>query len=124
MTSISAGKLQRFKLVALAACAMSALASGTLAGEQRIMVQGATVDAPPSARVRFDDLDLSTEQGSRVLYQRISVAARLVCPDVYSRDLATVIAARHCEAQAIDRAVRTINSPQLALVHEAHSRHG
>jgi UrcA family protein len=79
---------------------------------------------PPAVAVRFDDLNLSTTAGVSSLYQRISVAARQVCPDVFSRDLAVAAAGERCQASAVSQAVRKVNNPQLALVHAAHVSHG
>jgi UrcA family protein len=78
----------------------------------------------PSVSVRYDDLNLTTSVGVNALYHRISVAAREVCPDVYSRDLAVVVAGERCQANAVAHAVRDLNNPQLALVHAAHVSHG
>ena len=81
-------------------------------------------DDPPSIKVRFDDLDLSTAAGANALYHRISVAARRVCPNSYSRDLDTVAAIERCQATAIANAVHALNSPQVALVHASHVSRG
>ena len=78
----------------------------------------------PTVSVRYDDLNLSTSVGVNALYHRISVAARQVCPDVFSRDLAVVAAGDRCQANAVANAVRDLNNPQLALVHAAHVSHG
>jgi UrcA family protein len=75
---------------------------------------------PPSVQVRYDDLNLTTASGARALYHRITVAARQVCPDPYTRDLGMLAASEHCQATAIAGAVRELNNPQLALVHAAH----
>jgi UrcA family protein len=78
----------------------------------------------PSVSVRYDDLNLSTSDGVNSLYRRISAAARDVCPGVYSRDLAEAAIARHCEADAVARAVSQVNNAHLAMVHAAHVSHG
>lgn len=82
------------------------------------------LDAVPSVTVRYDDLNLSTDRGTSVLYARIANAAKQVCPDAYSRDLDVVSAARACQAKAIAKAVQEVNSPKLALVYEARLGHG
>jgi UrcA family protein len=79
---------------------------------------------PPAVSVRFGDLNLSTTAGVNSLYRRISFAARQVCPDVFSRELAVVAAGQRCQASAVSEAVRKLNNPQLALVHAAHVSHG
>jgi UrcA family protein len=81
------------------------------------------VDAP-SVAVRYDDLNLSTTAGVDALYRRISVAARDVCPDIHSRDIHAVLAARHCQSAAISKAVSEVNNPSLAMLHAARPSRG
>jgi len=83
----------------------------------------AAFDAP-SVAVRYDDLNLSTTNGVNTLYHRISAAAREVCPDVYSRDPNVILAGRHCQADAIAKAVREVNNPSLAMLHANHVARG
>jgi UrcA family protein len=80
--------------------------------------------ASHSVSVRYDDLNLSSPAGVNALYRRISVAARQVCPDIYSRDLNVAAAGKRCLADAVAKAVSEVNNPQLALVHAAHISHG
>jgi UrcA family protein len=81
-------------------------------------------DAPPSVTVRYDDLNLATTAGVDTLYRRISVAAREVCPDTHSRDLAIVAASQRCRADAVAQAVEAVNNPRLAVVHAARVSRG
>jgi len=76
----------------------------------------------PSVKVKYSDLNLSTEQGSQALYARLEAAARAVCTPGSIRDLHAVAAASACRTQAIEKAVRDVNSPQLAAVYAAHQR--
>jgi len=78
----------------------------------------------PSVKVRYDDLNLASERGTTVLYQRITNAAKRVCPEEFSRDLTSVDVSRACQAKAIARAVQDVHSPKLALLHEAHVHAG
>jgi UrcA family protein len=78
----------------------------------------------PTVVVRYGDLDLSTPEGARVLYQRISVAAHEVCPVLITRDLALVGKNRACREAAIERAVNAVNSPQLAAMRSEYVKHG
>jgi UrcA family protein len=80
--------------------------------------------APLSVTVRYSDLDLATAAGASALYRRISVAARQVCPDSYTRDLGMLAASQRCQANAIAQAVRELNNPQVAAVHAVHVSHG
>ena len=84
----------------------------------------APADDVPSVAVRYDDLNLATAAGVNTLYSRISHAARQVCPDPFSRDLAVVIASERCQAEAVGRAVHDVNNPQLAMVYASHTSHG
>lgn len=79
----------------------------------------------PALTVRYSDLNLSTEQGSLVLYGRIVAAARQVCVVDDIRDLRAFNAAKLCREQAIAKAVRDVNSPMLASVYAARrTQHG
>lgn len=78
----------------------------------------------PALTVRYSDLNLSTEQGSLVLYGRIVAAAQQVCAVDDIRDLRAFNAAKRCRAQAIANAVRDVNSPMLASVYAARLQHG
>ncbi|HEV2284987.1 MAG TPA: UrcA family protein [Steroidobacteraceae bacterium] len=86
--------------------------------------RAAAVADAPALKVRYADLNLATEQGSRALYGRIVAAAQQVCAPEDIRDLRAVAAARSCREQAITQAVRDVHSPMLASVRAAQLRHG
>jgi UrcA family protein len=111
-------KLTNFRRSLAVAGAFAALTVATTS------FAGAPSADPPTVAVRYDDLNLSTPAGVNALYHRISVAARQVCPDVFSRDMGVVAAGERCQASAVAHAVRDVNNPQLALVHAAHVSHG
>jgi len=67
--------------------------------------------------VRYSDLNLSTQQGARVLYGRIVAAANRVCAGGNMLDLDAMATARVCREEAIAKAVRDVNSPMLTSVH-------
>jgi len=71
----------------------------------------------PARTVRYSDLNLSTEQGALVLYERIEAAASRVCAADNMLDLDALATARVCREQAIAKAVRAVNMPMLASVH-------
>ncbi|HEU4625744.1 MAG TPA: UrcA family protein [Steroidobacteraceae bacterium] len=71
-------------------------------------------DDVPSVKVHYADLDLSTSYGAATLYKRIEGAARQVCPSSNALNLRAANVTRNCMAQAIERAVADVNSPQLA----------
>ena len=77
----------------------------------------------PSVTVNYGDLDLSTTAGTGRLYKRIVAAAEIVCPKSTAQDLQSLSAGRVCRADAIARAVRAVNSPLLAAIHEQHILH-
>jgi UrcA family protein len=105
-----------------AAVAVTALAACAAIGSVG-SARAATVE-PPAVKVRYSDLNLSTEQGSLILYGRIVAAAHEVCAVDVFRDLRAVAASRACAAEAIARAVRDVNSPMLASVYAARLQHG
>ena len=81
-------------------------------------------DGVPTAVVNYGDLNLATAAGARTLYQRLSVAAQEVCPIQDARSLAQVAHSHTCRAEAVARAVRQVNSPQLAALHADRSNRG
>jgi UrcA family protein len=85
--------------------------------------QAATAEVP-ALKVRYSDLNLSTEQGSLALYGRIVAAAHQVCAVDDIRDLRAVAAVKACREQAIAQAVRDVNSPMLASVYAERLQHG
>jgi len=78
----------------------------------------------PTVVVHYGDLNLATPGGAQMLYHRIVKAAAKVCPTASTRDLDAFARARNCQANAVSRAVRQVNSPQLASLHEQRSGHG
>ncbi|MGH8210465.1 MAG: UrcA family protein [Steroidobacteraceae bacterium] len=92
------------------------LAGLLLTGSLGVAQAAAPADDVPSVVVAYGDLDLSTAAGARTLYRRIAIAATQVCPFDGSRDLARLAYNHACRRDAIARAVRDINSPQLAAL--------
>jgi UrcA family protein len=78
------------------------------------------IDEQPSTVVKYGDLDLSTQAGISTLYRRLSAAARQVCPLGDIRDLGEFSRSRACQTEAVNRALRVVGGPALALV----ERHG
>jgi UrcA family protein len=100
--------------------ALTVLAGCLLAGTLSVAQAGspeATADAAvPKLVVNYGDLNLSTTDGNAALYQRITAAARRVCPLEDSRNLARAAYTNSCRAEAVARAVRDVNSPRLAAL--------
>jgi UrcA family protein len=79
---------------------------------------------PPSVVVSYSDLDLSSTEGAQTLYTRIARAAREVCPFEDATDLPRRVKNHTCREAAIERAVSSINSTQLAAVRTEHVKRG
>jgi UrcA family protein len=99
------------RLTVLAGC----LLAGTLSVAQAASPE-ATDAGVPTLVVSYGDLNLSTTEGNATLLQRITTAARRVCPLEDSRNLARAAYSNSCRAEAVARAVHDINSPQLAAL--------
>ena len=104
------------------AVAFAALAACTAIGAVG-SAHAASADVP-ALKVRYSDLNLSTEQGSLALYGRIVAAAHQVCVADDIRDLQAEAAVKACREHAIAQAVRDVNSPMLASVYAERLRHG
>ena len=74
------------------------------------------VGAAPSVAVTYSAADLSTEEAANMLYGRIALAARQVCPKYDSRDLVAFSDSKSCQRQAIAGAIERIGSHRLAAV--------
>jgi UrcA family protein len=98
-----------------AALAVTVLATCAAIGAVGI-AHAAGADAP-TLTVGYSDLDLSTQQGALVLYQRIEAAAYRVCAADDMLDLNAMATARVCREGAIAGAVRAVNRPTLASVY-------
>jgi UrcA family protein len=88
------------------------------------LVQADTEAGVPTEVVRFQDLNLTSVQGVRVLYGRIRNAASDVCEPLETTGSRIPSAAwRRCLAQAIAGAVRSIDSPLLTAYHQRQLGH-
>jgi UrcA family protein len=89
---------------------------------------GAFASTPPAGEdvgriiVRFGDLNLERPAGVAALYRRLKLAAKHVCGESEPPGSAIISAAwRVCEAQAVDRAVVTVDRPSLTAYHREHT---
>jgi UrcA family protein len=96
---------RNFALAAVAAVCLTAVAVGAHADD--------AVNGVPARTVHYADLNLSTQAGAAILYNRIRYAAEHVCGDVGSRELARAMAAKACVNRAIFASVQSVNSPTL-----------
>jgi UrcA family protein len=106
--SLTTSSARRLTAALLSACAVAVLAATAS------VAKAADVTAPSRIVVKYRDLDLRTERGTLALYHRIESAAHKVCPDTDSRLLEQKAAVWSCRRQAMDRAVESVSSPQLA----------
>ncbi len=81
-------------------------------------------DEVPSVAVHYYASDLLSDAGAAAVYRKISHAARQVCPDGDARDLNRKALATRCQSEAVERAVRQIDSPRLAAKYAAFARQG
>jgi UrcA family protein len=92
---------------------------------------GAFASTPPAGEevrrivVRFGDLNLEQPAGVAALYRRLKLAAKQVCGESEPPGSAITSAAwRACEAQAVDRAVVTVDRPSLTAYYREHTASG
>jgi UrcA family protein len=108
------------RLTVLAGC----LLAGALGVAQAGSPEATAAATVPTVVVSYGDLNLSTTEGNATLLQRITTAARRVCPLEDSRNLARAAYTNSCRADAVARAVHDINSPQLAALHAVRTNRG
>lgn len=85
---------------------------------------GAAADGtdPPTAIVKYADLNVSSVAGATALYGRIRAAAQTVCRSFDQRDLASQALKADCINHAIARAVTEVNEPALFTVYNGNHR--
>jgi UrcA family protein len=118
MTSHTASSIIRTHAIAGAFAALTLSASASFAqtsareGEVR------------SVTVKYADLNLGTEAGSRALYDRLVVAARQVCPAEAATlmEINQNLEAQRCVDGAVERAVKEIRNPKFAEVATSRMR--
>jgi UrcA family protein len=101
----------RARLAVVAGCLFAAAMSGPGAA-----LAADAADAAPSARVNYAGLDLTSEQGARILYQRIASAAERVCENPGTRDLESSFASHECKRKAISEAIEQVGNPRVAAI--------
>jgi UrcA family protein len=113
MKTITLHNTRHLAMTAIAAIGLAVAAVGARAGE---------TDEVPTRTVRYSDLDLGTQRGVAVLYNRIRQAAQQVCGDPDSRRLAEWAAVMACRDRAVESGVRAVNVAGLTALYD--SRHG
>jgi UrcA family protein len=81
--------------------------------------QPVLVDDALSAKVQFGDLNLNSAAGAKILYGRLSKAARSVCSPFESRELATTAKWHNCYDRALAAAVAKIDKPMVTQLHDS-----
>ena len=99
-----------------------------LAGAWQCGAFASTAPAGEDARrvtVRFDDLNLEQPAGVAALYRRVRLAAKHVC-DGSERPGSPIISVelRACVAQAVERAVVSVDRPALTAYHREFTASG
>jgi UrcA family protein len=73
-----------------------------------------------SVTVKYGDLNLKNEAGTKTLYDRIRFAARKACTLEYEPSfLSQTSNKQHCIHTAIDEAIMKVNSPSLWAMYRA-----
>jgi UrcA family protein len=80
-------------------------------------------DNLPKQEVTYQDLNLNSNEGIHVLYNRIQRAANKVCGEVDGRDLQGMRVKKACLNRAISQAVAAVNSPMLTRVYLTKAGH-
>jgi UrcA family protein len=67
-------------------------------------------------KVSYGDLDLESEQGAKLLYGRLQLAARDVCAPLEGIDLNSQALRRNCLDSALNLAVSKVNKPLVSAL--------
>ena len=75
-------------------------------------------EKPLTEVVRFSDLNLTHEEGARILLGRLRHAARMVCsPAADARDLKRISLYESCLKESMDRAVADVHAPLVSALY-------
>jgi UrcA family protein len=103
--------LNNTKLLALAAVvALGLSTAAAYAGEANDV---------PTRTVRYADLDLNTQKGVTVLYNRIRQAAEDVCGYEHVQPLAQAAPVMACVDRAVASSVQAVNNARLTGVYDS-----
>jgi UrcA family protein len=87
---------------------------------------GAAAAATPDVRtetVRYQDLNLQSETGVEILFQRIHAAARRVCDQPSAAGMFSSYGIKGCVEKAEGRAVTAVNLPALSAFYQKSTGH-
>lgn len=81
-------------------------------------------NAAPQAKVSYTNLNLKSPQDAAILYRKLVRASAMVCPDPSFESTRFLSQkAMECRAQALEGAVRNVNSPQLTALFVQQTGH-
>jgi UrcA family protein len=78
----------------------------------------------PRVVVKYDADQAQTEAGAQELYNRLSTAAKQVCPSDITRGLNRVVLAHQCQQEALARAVAKVHTRHLVEIAAAKANRG
>ncbi len=81
-------------------------------------------EAPPTVRVPYGDLNLSSDAGRQALLQRLASAAHRLCDEPGTRELPRVIRADACFRETLDNAVVAVHNERLSTLYHARTGAG
>ena len=110
MKTFTMNNTKHFLVVAVAAISLGSVALAAHADP--------AVDAP-ARTVHYSDLNLNTQAGVAILYNRIRNAAQQVCGNVDPRRLGEAAATKACIDKAVFSSVTTVNNPMLTSEYNA-----
>ena len=96
---------------------VAALLATTAAAVPASYAQSLMTNEPPSVTVKYSDLNLATDQGSRALYSRLVNAAERVCPVRGTpMELSQNRRRDACITTAVQNAAKDVKNPKFAEV--------
>lgn len=96
--------------------ALAVVATATLFASPSVASAAQPAADGYQTNVYYNLRDLSTEQGTRLLYRRLVSAARSVCPGYDSRWADVVAVSKECQREAMARAIGQIGNARLAAL--------
>jgi UrcA family protein len=76
-------------------------------------------DEVPTETVRIDRSNLTTDAGSRAVFQQLSNASRRVCRVDDSRELIRLVHAQSCYKEALGKAVLAVQNERVTQLYRA-----
>lgn len=113
MSHDTATKSQFFSLASILAVSLLVFSSATMGAT----AQGAEAPQFDRTIIDYGDLNLHSQQGTKVLYARLRNGAEDVCSSFEGRDLFFKKLWQTCFEQAVTAAVVQVNSPGLTNLH-------